>query len=226
MLGTTGGVKDTPPGDNTVSDLIVEAKIGLNDDDLTRGKELIVTGSGFNNGTSAAVHVLHAPDPFPVWWNSLNCAERECDCRAERRRRGQPQQRLLPGLASLNATQKANVRGQEPTVEKQVAEKLLSGGAAESTFCRYIIREGHRAGIAEVGSSDTVDVAFEVTVPIFGAGNTNYLCMVDGEAAAPAGMWRTSSWSPASGYRRVRRARARRLTSMRRTSAARTRSSA
>ena len=38
------------------------AKIGLSDVDNDRGYELTVTGSGFNNGTSAAVHVLgHAP---------------------------------------------------------------------------------------------------------------------------------------------------------------------
>ena len=38
------------------------AKIGLSDVDNKRGYELTVTGSGFNNGTSAAVHVLADPD--------------------------------------------------------------------------------------------------------------------------------------------------------------------
>ena len=38
--------------------LRTNAKISLSDEDNTRGYELTVTGTGFNNGTSAAVHVL------------------------------------------------------------------------------------------------------------------------------------------------------------------------
>ena len=56
--------------------------------------------------------------------------------------------------------------------------------AAEAALCSRIIREGHRAGIATVGSDDKVAVTFEVTVPIFGPGNNNYICMVDGEGRA------------------------------------------
>lgn len=43
---------------NTMDNLIVKAKISLDDENNSRGYELTVTGSGFNNGTSAAVHVL------------------------------------------------------------------------------------------------------------------------------------------------------------------------
>ena len=42
--------------------LKTRAKISLSDEDNTRGYELTVTGSGFNNGTSAAVHVLADED--------------------------------------------------------------------------------------------------------------------------------------------------------------------
>ena len=42
------------PGSTTV------AKISLSDEDNTRGYELTVTGSGFNNGTTAGVYVLHS----------------------------------------------------------------------------------------------------------------------------------------------------------------------
>ena len=38
------------------------AKISLSDEDNVRGYELTVAGSGFNNGTSAAVYVLHDPN--------------------------------------------------------------------------------------------------------------------------------------------------------------------
>ena len=125
VLAVGGDVKGTPPAANDVEDLIVKAKISLSDEDNTRGYGLTVTGSGFNNGTSAAVHVL-ADD-------SSN-----------------------PDLAALLASD-------------------------EKSLCRLIVRDGHRAGIATVESTDKVAVEFDVTVPIFKPGNVNYLCVVDGE---------------------------------------------
>ena len=35
-----------------------------------------------------------------------------------------------------------------------------------------------------MGSDDKVAVTFEVTVPTFGPGNHNFICMVDGEGRA------------------------------------------
>ena len=107
------------------SPLATLAKITLSDVDNSRGYEMTVTGSGFNDGTSAAVHVLHDPS--------------------------------IGGVPS---------------------------GDAEAALCARIIREGQRAGIATVGSDDKVAVTFEVTVPTFGPGNHNYICMVDGEGRA------------------------------------------
>ena len=57
VLAVGADVAGTPPG-ATFDNLTVKAKISLSDEDNTRGYELTVTGSGFNNGTSAAVHVL------------------------------------------------------------------------------------------------------------------------------------------------------------------------
>ena len=57
VLAVDADVAGTPPG-ATFDNLTVKAKISLSDEDNTRGYELTVTGSGFNNGTSAAVHVL------------------------------------------------------------------------------------------------------------------------------------------------------------------------
>ncbi len=58
VLDADDSVPDAPEG-NTVDDLIVKAKISLSDEDNSRGYELTVTGSGFNNGTSAGVYVLN-----------------------------------------------------------------------------------------------------------------------------------------------------------------------
>ena len=122
------GVHNSVSADAADVGLKTLAKISLSDVDNDRGYELTVTGSGFNNGASATVHVLADKDT----------------------------------TADLKAL-------------------VAAGGADEATACELIIRDGHRAGIATVGSDDTVDITFEVTVPIFAPGNQNYICMVDGE---------------------------------------------
>ena len=202
VLGPNDDPNDGPeypkdPADRTkVKPFIVSTvgKISLSDVDNTRGYELTVTGSGFNNGTSAAVHVLHAVDDndadglYPGWWNSLVCAERNLVARST----DTAGAGYCQSWTSLTATQQAKIKadvnllggGAAPPANASDAVKAAIARAkatAEATFCRHIIRTGHRVGIAEVGSDDIVAVEFEVTVPIFGPGNTNYLCMVDGE---------------------------------------------
>lgn len=108
------------------------AKIGLSDEDNTRGYELTVTGSGFNNGSSAAVHVLADADT----------------------------------TADLNA---------------MVNDKATATAASKAQACGLIVQNGHRAGIATVGTDDKVAISFDVTVPVFKPGAQNYICMVDGE---------------------------------------------
>ena len=154
-------------------------KISLSDEDNTRGYELTVTGSGFNNGTSAAVHVLHKPGTgdnrtwseavVKKWWDSLNCDRRnqavgQSGDSADRSGSGYCQD-----FDELNDAQETRV--------KAVAE-------APGTQCSIIVVNGHRAGIGTVGSDDKVAIAFEVTVPVFGPGKHNYICMVDGEGRA------------------------------------------
>ena len=95
--------------------LPVLAKVTLSDDDNKRGYELIITGSGFNNGTTADAYVLHS-----------ETAPATCD--------------------ALIANSKSTL-----------------------------------VGSALVGSDDLAAVTVEVTVPTFGAGNINYICIVDGE---------------------------------------------
>ena len=65
VLGPNDGANDGPQvmnhgDDNTnLAQLSTYAKISLSDEDNKRGYELTVTGSGFNNGTTAGVYVLN-----------------------------------------------------------------------------------------------------------------------------------------------------------------------
>ena len=113
-LGSDTQPNSGPDADSAAT-LPVKAKVSLSDDDNKRGYELIVTGSGFNNGTTANAYVLQA-------------ATAPDDC------------------AALVADPKAT-----------------------------------NIGSALVGSDDIATVTVEVTVPTFGRGNVNYICMVDGE---------------------------------------------
>ena len=163
-------------GDFTVSNTVgTVAKIGLSDVDNSRGYELTVTGSGFNNGTTAGAYVLHIAGTDPdnahrnaYLWNALDCAEMVAAVGDDRAANmSNPYCAMYAGLGDA---------------EKAVVGALdFSSGAAEAALCSAIIRSGTKAGGALVGSDDKVAATFEVTVPTFGPGQTNHICMVDGE---------------------------------------------
>ena len=72
-----GPGKSVPTASETnLDDHIVKAKIGLSDDAGGRGDELTVTGTGFNNGTSAAVHVLSGISEKPTCGTVLTTGTR------------------------------------------------------------------------------------------------------------------------------------------------------
>ena len=64
IIGPTANVPNGPSGTGFMkaNELSTVAKIRLSDVDNSRGYEMTVTGSGFNNGTSAAVYVLAASE--------------------------------------------------------------------------------------------------------------------------------------------------------------------
>ena len=59
-LGTPTSPNSGPDDASQPATLSVRAKVTLSDDDNTRGYELTITGSGFNNGTTADAYVLQA----------------------------------------------------------------------------------------------------------------------------------------------------------------------
>ena len=114
ILGPTDGVPGPADVDKDF-ELLTLAKISLSDVDNKRGYELTITGSGFNDGTTASAYVLQA-------------ASAPADCAA---------------------------------IVANPASTLIGSGL--------------------VGSDDKVTIVVDVTVPTFGAGNVNQICMVDGE---------------------------------------------
>ena len=177
-VGTNDGKSNAGDGEDNnhwteLGTVATVGKISLSDVDNTRGYELTVTGSGFNNGTSAAVHVLHIPnssgaDRNKYLWNALNCSLMVMAVGDNR-----PANTSNPYCGPYDSLGSA---------ERAVVDALdFKTGDAEGALCSAVILNGQRAGIATVGDDDTVAVTFEVTVPIFGPGNTNYICMVDGE---------------------------------------------
>ena len=167
--GSVPGMGDFT-GTNTVGTL---AKIGLSDVDNSRGYEMTVTGSGFNNGTTAGAYVLHIAgsdgDHRNAYiWNALNCEEMDDAVGPE-------------AVAVAGADYCAMYAGLGDPEKAVVGDLDFSKGDAEAALCSAIIRSGTNAGSALVGSDDKVAVTFEVTVPTFGPGNTNHICMVDGE---------------------------------------------
>lgn len=148
------------------------AKISLSSAEYRRGYQLAVSGTGFNNGSLAAVHVLHTVDPYPAWWNSATCPERNDIVAQSISNPDAAGNDYCHSWSRLNAKQQAKVR----------SVSLLDGGPAEATFCRHIIREGHHAASDRVGSNGRVRIDnVTVTVPVFGPGNTNYICVIDSE---------------------------------------------
>ena len=120
IVGPTGGVPG-PAAVNKDFELPTWAKISLSDVDNIRGYELTITGSGFNNGTTASAYVLQAA-------SAPMDAAGDADCAA-----------LVADPAST------------PDRERPGDQRRQSRDHAE------------------------------VTVPTFGAGNVNQICMVDGE---------------------------------------------
>ena len=172
----TGSVPGTPMATDILDTV---RKITLFDVDNKRGFEQTVTGTGFKDGTSAAVYVLHIMGTEPgnamrnaYLWNALNCEEMIAAV---------PSDAAGNMGTGMNNPYCAMYNDDFPQAQKDVVMALdFSTGAAEEQLCDAIIRDGTNVGGALVGSDDKVAVTFETTAPTFGPGQTNHICMVDG----------------------------------------------
>ena len=159
--------------------LSTRAKIGLSDVDNSRGYEMTVTGSGFNDGTTAGVYVLaNARYLTAKWWETLDCAEMKAAMASDSNNfclhydLGDD----AKSYSISTARGHADFRALGADDMKKYSDMVFT-----QHLCRIIVEDGTRAGAATVGSDDKVAVTFEVTVPTFKPGNVNYICMVDGE---------------------------------------------
>ena len=183
----TGSVPSTPINTDILPTL---RKITLFDVDNKRGFEQTVTGSGFKDGTTADVYVLHIMGTEPVdaddaeavarrnayLWNALDCDEMIAAVPSD------ADGNMGTGMGNPYC---AMYDDDFPQEQKDVVAALdFSKGDAEEQLCAAIIRKGTNVGGALVGSDDKVAVTFEVTAPTFGPGQTNHICMVDGTGNA------------------------------------------
>ena len=170
IVGPTGSVPG-PAAVNKDFELKTVAKISLSDVDNSRGYELTVSGSGFNDGTTATAWVLGRKPTTAEWWNALSCGEMNALV--------DPYQAVAD---AMEGTSPCTMYGGLSDADKALVDAAdITTGYAEIGVCRVIIDKGTAAGSELVGTNDTVDVRFEVTVPTFSAGKNNYICMNDGE---------------------------------------------
>ena len=170
------GPTDSVPGPAVVNkdfELKTVAKIALSDVDNIRSYELTVTGSGFNNGTTATAWVLGRAPTTAEWWDVLDCGEMKG---AVMGKTPPPVDANTDGMGYCNL-----YSGLDSVRQAVVGDLDTTTGYPEMGVCRVIIDKGTAAGSNLVGSNDKVDVSFEVTVPTFSAGTNNYICMNDGE---------------------------------------------
>ena len=162
------------------------AKIGISDPDNSRGYEMTVTGTGFNNGTTAGAYVLGTTNlGFHVarWWETLDCAGMKNAMKAA----GVDADDTYCFHYTLDASNYTYTLGMGSDAFTALSdeEKMARSEAVQNYGrCATIVSDGTKVGGALVGSDDKVTVTFEVTVPTFIPGNNNYICMVDGEGRA------------------------------------------
>ncbi len=179
-----------PNGDPNKTDGIIQlntvdtkSKVSLSDEDNSRGYEMTVTGSGFNNGVSAGAYVLQdAPARFyaAVLWEGLDCAGMKAAVGVSD---DMNQYCFHYDLDRANMSYAfSNSRGHADALALSAEERMtVSDKAIAALLPTAVVTNGARVGAATVGSDDKVAITFEVTAPTFKPGNINRVAVSDGE---------------------------------------------
>ena len=182
VLGPTGSVPSIGPagGDAAhkgIVELLTAAKVGLSDNNNKRGYELIVTGTGYNDDTTATAYVLTRMITAAEWWDSLDC----------------PQMITAVGMTptGVAATDADNSyckmyagldAAQKDRVQALFAPALVEDAPFGVNGCGAVVANGTAIGTATIGSDDTAAIPVTVSVPTFKPGKSNYICVSDGES--------------------------------------------
>ena len=164
---------DSVPGPAAVGkdyELLTVAKVSLSDVNNSRGYEMVVTGSGYNDGTTATAYTLAMPT-VSQWWDSLDCPEMVAavgDTRTANM--DNPYCKMYAGLGP-----------DEKDAVRAAHMALASGFKLGANGCDVVVANGTSIGAATVGSDDTASIPVTVTVPTFKPGKVNYICVSDGE---------------------------------------------
>ena len=148
------------------------AEVVLNDNNNSRGFELTVTGSGFNNDTTATAYVLNRAPTTGEWWNELNCAEMN----------------MVAGSSDTEGNGYCRMYAALTDAEKAIVGMAdTTKGKASVGVCRAVVTHGTAVGTANVGKDDTAAVPVTVSVPAFKPGRVNHICLRDGEGHIAGG---------------------------------------
>ena len=162
---------DAVPGPDAVNkdfELPTVAKVTLSDVNNSRGYELTVTGSGYNDGTTATAYTLAMPT-VSQWWDSLDCPEMNMVA-GSMDTEGNGYCRMYAGLGSA-----------ERTVVQTAFDALPDGFELGANGCDVVVDNGTSIGATTVGGDDTAAIPVTVSVPTFKPGKVNYICVSDGE---------------------------------------------
>ena len=150
-------------------DLLTLAKISLSADDGGRGKEVTISGSGFNNDTDAEAFVQ--PNAIAIWWDGLDCMEMNDAVSPEEDE---------PAIGT--DTEGTTYCKMYANLSAEAMPVVMRAGLASADVCQQIVDDGDSLGTADVGSDDKFSIAFTVHQDEFDPGKVNYICAKDSES--------------------------------------------
>ena len=168
--------------------LETNAKVTLSDEDNKRGYELMIVGTGLNDGTTADAHVLAVPMPdmlstadlenIAMWWAGLDCEEMNdvVDPADD-----EPQTGSDDPMASPKSPYCVAEYDDLSAAAKPVVNRAYYNGPSSPFSCAYVQMAGSDLGGGIVNTDDTITIMAEVTSPTFKPGNVNHICVIDGE---------------------------------------------
>ena len=175
------GPEDDPDkdGETPLDTLPVKAKVSLDDENNSRGYDLTVTASGFNNGVTAGAYVLQekaANFYAAALWETLDCdgmkavlvTDSDNACFHFTLNAAAMTYELGMGSDAFNALSEED--------KMEYADKAIAALRPSA-----VVTNGTETGGATVESNDKAEIEFEVSAPIFKPGNVNRVAVADGE---------------------------------------------